>query len=215
MTEVISQPPAGAEPEQATLPSEIDFTKEHHLRREWVMWYDNPVGRSAWNMDRFKKIHEFGTVENFWRMYNNVVPPSRISNGSNYHMFAQGITPMWEDEANKRGGKWMVIFPKAKKEMLDDFWTSVLLAIIGESLNGIEEVNGCVASVRKSQSKIAVWTRDCKNKAAIMQIGEHMKECLSVAPDMWKHCKLEYQQHADPNVSSRDNAPPPVALYTL
>ena len=34
----------------------------------------------------------------------------------------------------------MVIFPKAKKEMLDDFWTSVLLAIIGESLNGIEEV---------------------------------------------------------------------------
>merc|ERR1711934_1182559 len=141
-------------------------------------------------MDRFKKIHSFGTVENFWRMYNNVVPPSRISNGSNYHMFVEGVTPMWEDEANKRGGKWIVIFPKAKKDLLDEYWTTVLLAIIGESLDGVEEVSGCVASVRKSQGKIAVWTRDYTKKAEILRIGEHMKSVLSVAPDMWKHCKI-------------------------
>lgn len=193
----------------------IDFSIEHPLLREWVMWYDNPGGRSAWNMDRFKKIHEFCTVENFWRMFNNVVPPSHISNGSNYHMFLQGVKPMWEDEANCRGGKWIVIFPKGKKDLLDEYWTSVLLSIIGESLDGVEEVSGCVASVRKNQSKIAVWTRDYSNKAAIMRIGTFMKEALAVTGDMWKHCKIEYQQHADPNVSAKDNAPPPVALYTL
>jgi len=193
----------------------IDFSVEHPLLREWVMWYDNPGGRSAWNMDRFKKIHEFSTVENFWRMFNNIVPPSRISNGSNYHMFLQGVQPMWEDEANKNGGKWIVIFPKGKKDLLDEYWVSVLLAIIGESLDGVDEVSGCVASVRKNQSKIAVWTRDYSNKGAIMRIGQYLKEALAVSGDMWKHCKIEYQQHADPNVSAKDNAPPPVAMYTL
>eukprot|EP00658_Telonema_sp_P-2_P051499 TRINITY_DN3956_c0_g1_i12.p1 TRINITY_DN3956_c0_g1~~TRINITY_DN3956_c0_g1_i12.p1 ORF type:complete len:179 (+),score=43.73 TRINITY_DN3956_c0_g1_i12:317-853(+) len=127
---------------------EIDLSKTHPLRREWIMWYDNPVGRSSWTMDRFKQIHDFGTVEEFWRMFNNIVAPSQLCNGSNYHMFLNGVKPMWEDEANCRGGKWIIIFPKSRKDLLDEFWTNVLLSIIGESLDGVEEVSGCVASVR-------------------------------------------------------------------
>lgn len=216
LAEVGAEGEASNDSNDEALMHSIDFSKEHPLLREWVMWYDNPAGgRSAWNMDRFKKIHEFTTIENFWRMFNNIITPSRISNGSNYHMFLQGVKPMWEDEANCRGGKWIVIFPKGKKDLLDEYWTAVLLAIIGESLDGVEEVSGCVASVRKNQSKISVWTRDYSNKAGNMRIGVHMKEALAVTGDMWKHCKIEYQQHADPNVSSKDNAPPPVALYTL
>jgi len=210
---------APAEAEDAIeLPADcvdIDFKIEHPLLREWVMWYDNPGGRSAWNMDRFKRIHEFQTVEDFWRMYNNIVAPSRISNGSNYHMFLNGVKPMWEDEANCRGGKWIVIFPKGKKDLIDDYWLSVILSVIGESLEGVDEVSGCVASVRKNQSKIAVWTRDYTNKDEILRIGNHMKDCLTVQADMWKHCRIEYQQHADPNANPKDDAPPPPALYTL
>ena len=111
-------------------------------------------------MDRFKRIHEFQTVEDFWRMYNNIVAPSRISNGSNYHMFLNGVKPMWEDEvstcpqlyqqeeliefylqANCKGGKWIVIFPKGKKDLLDDYWLSVILSVIGKSLEGVDEVH--------------------------------------------------------------------------
>lgn len=217
-TELASAPPGaeaeepGAEPKagentSAGCPFDIDFSVEHPLLREWVMWYDNPGGRRAWNADRFKQIHEFSTVENFWRMYNNIKAPSEISNGSNYHMFLNGVKPMWEDEFNSRGGKWIVIFPKREKELYNEYWISVLLSVIGESIAGVEAVAGCVASVRKSQNKIAVWTTDA-SKEVNMSIGRHMREQLMSNPDMWKSCKIEYQQH-------NDATPPPPPLYTL
>ena len=39
--------PAGAEGESLNaMAADIDFSHEHPLRREWVMWYDNPGERN-------------------------------------------------------------------------------------------------------------------------------------------------------------------------
>ena len=70
--------------------------------------------------------------------------------------------PKWEDEANKRGGKWLfMVSSKERKKRLEKLWLWTVLACIGESFNcNDDEICGCVVSIRKSQDKIALWTRD-------------------------------------------------------
>ena len=56
-------------------------------------------------------------VEDFWGIFNNIRPPSRLNPGSNYHLFKVGIEPTWEHAANKDGGKWnyrCVVLPVMK-----------------------------------------------------------------------------------------------------
>ena len=48
-------------------------------------------------------------------MYNNIQSPCQLPPGSNYHLFKHGIKPMWEHEANRRGGKWIIQFPHKLK----------------------------------------------------------------------------------------------------
>lgn len=42
-------------------------------------------------------------VEDFWRLYNNVAPPSQLQLGCSYNLFKRGIEPKWEDPANDKG----------------------------------------------------------------------------------------------------------------
>jgi translation initiation factor 4E len=51
-------------------------------------------------------VATFDMVEDFWGIFNNIRPPSRLNPGSNYHLFKTGIEPTWEHKENKNGGKW-------------------------------------------------------------------------------------------------------------
>ncbi|OQS07797.1 eukaryotic initiation factor 4E, partial [Thraustotheca clavata] len=83
---------------------------KHPLQHRWVLWYDNPKKKlptETWE-ENLKKIYTFDTVEDFWCLFNNVLPPTKLSTGSNYHLFKEGIRPMWEDPINAKGGKWIL-----------------------------------------------------------------------------------------------------------
>lgn len=48
---------------------------------------------------------------------------SELRQGCDYSLFKQGIRPMWEDEANKRGGRWAINLDKKQRiNDLDRFW---------------------------------------------------------------------------------------------
>ena len=64
-------------------------------------------------------------IENFWGTYNNIVPPSGLDKCANYHFFKEGIFPLWEDEANKQGGKWVLTI-KDDTTSLDHAWIEVV-----------------------------------------------------------------------------------------
>lgn len=40
-----------------------------------------------------------------------------------YHLFKSGIKPMWEDSANRRGGKWMV---RLRKGIASRYWEDLV-----------------------------------------------------------------------------------------
>ena len=113
------------------------------------------------------------TVEDFWSVFNHIERVSMLQSGFDFSFFKKGIKPMWEDDANRRGGKWIVYFDKKHRiggnpevsdvsrgcvfrdkddrlvQQVDNFWLDVILSLIGETFEDTGSiVNGAVVSSR-------------------------------------------------------------------
>lgn len=130
---------------------------QHPLKSTWIVWYRPPTSKySDYEKSTIPLVH-FSTVESFWTVYTHLKRPSTLPSVSDYHIFRKGIRPVWEDEENKRGGKWIV---RLKKGVADRYWEDLLLAIIGDQFaEAGEEVCGAVLSVRSGEDVLSVWTR--------------------------------------------------------
>eukprot|EP00743_Colponemidia_sp_Colp-15_P003841 GILK01004145.1.p1 GENE.GILK01004145.1~~GILK01004145.1.p1 ORF type:complete len:241 (-),score=30.89 GILK01004145.1:217-879(-) len=179
-----------------TIPDPSDLTVKHPLQHRWALWYDNPgkkVSQTSWG-ESLKKLVMVDTVEDFWCVFNNIIPPSRLPARSNYHLFKDGVEPQWEDPANAKGGKWVVNIPRRDRERLDDMWLYLMLALIGENFDeDSDEICGCVVSLRKQEDKVAIWTRTAEAERSALRIGRIFKQILEL-PD---HIKIGYQAHSD------------------
>lgn len=61
------------------------------------------------------------------RLYHHIKLPSELRQGHDYAVFKQGIRPMWEDDANKMGGRWLISLEKKQRNSdLDRFWLDVV-----------------------------------------------------------------------------------------
>jgi translation initiation factor 4E len=74
---------------------------------------------------------------------------------------------MWEDEANKNGGRWTFGVSKGYANKL---WEDLILAFIGEQFSHENEINGIVLSIRSQGDKISVWNRSGNNKEILEKI---------------------------------------------
>merc|ERR1711992_112229 len=92
-----------------------------------------------------KLLGRFATCEQFWSLYSHLVKPGDLASHSDFHLFKMGIKPMWEDEANKFGGKWIV---RLRKGLASRCWENLALAMLGEQFMVGEEVRGAVVSIR-------------------------------------------------------------------
>jgi len=179
-----------------TIAEPSNFAVKHPLQNGWTIWYDNPGKRSSvasWG-DHLRKITTFATVEDFWRVFNNLKPASTLPQGSNYHIFKDYIEPKWEDPANSRGGKWTVaVPPKVRASGLDQMWLWTVLACIGETIRAPDDVCGMVVSIRKAGDRVQIWTKDANNEVACRDIGRSLKETLELP----EATIISYQSHAD------------------
>lgn len=108
----------------------------------------------------------FSTVEDFFTVYQYLKRPSTLPLVSDYHIFKKGIRPVWEDEENKKGGKWIV---RLKKGVADRYWEDLVFAIIGDQFGeASEEVCGAVLSMRSGEDILSIWTRNDGGK--VLQI---------------------------------------------
>lgn len=171
---------------------------EHKLNHAFCFWYMQRTGKndlSALNangqMDyekAVKKVGGFGTVEEFWRLYNHMVRINELPCSINLHLFRAGIKPVWEDAANKRGGKTVV---RLHKNLGSHLWEALLLAIIGEQFTVGNEICGAVISCRYNEDIVAVWNRNADNDEALHRIRDIMREVMMLP----KWVKIEYKRH--------------------
>jgi len=125
-------------------------------------------------------IGDFDTVESFCRYFNWLKPPSKLEKNSNYHLFKKGIKPMWEDEANANGGKW-VLTMKNNPQLLDRCWNWLAMALVGEDMDEGDEICGAVVSLRSKVDRIQLWTRSKDDVEKINGIGRKMVKLLDVS----------------------------------
>ncbi|TKY86863.1 hypothetical protein EX895_004151 [Sporisorium graminicola] len=179
-----------------------NFNVKHPLYNSWTLWFDNPSQKGmasargtkdSWG-DDMNKVVDFDSVEEFWGLYNNVVPPSELPQKANYYLFKQGVKPAWEDPANTNGGKWSIQLPRDKtRAQIDRLWLYTMLAAIGETLeapfpNGTpppssspddELITGVIMSARANFYRIAIWTRKAEDTdelaAKLLDIGKQFK----------------------------------------
>ncbi|XP_034233646.1 eukaryotic translation initiation factor 4E-1A-like [Thrips palmi] len=165
---------------------------KHPLHNTWTLWYYENDRKKTWEENQ-REITSFATVEDFWSLYNHIRNASELSTGCDYSLFKKGVRPMWEDDANKHGGRWLLSVDK-KTQDLDRYWLEVLLCMVGEAFDEYsDEVCGAVVNVRARGDKIGIWTADANHSSSIMEIGRRLKERLRMPPKL----TMSFQSHKD------------------
>ncbi|CAN4120661.1 unnamed protein product [Withania somnifera] len=176
--------------ETTEVPTETEVKQPHKLERKWTFWFDNqpmPKQGAAWGSS-LRKAYTFETVEEFWSLYDQIFKPSKVTVPVDFHLFKAGIEPKWEDPECANGGKWTVT--SGRKANLETMWLETLMALVGEQFDDSEDICGVVASVRRSQDKLSLWTKTATNEAAQMGIGRKWKEIIDAE-------KIFYSFHDD------------------
>ncbi|KAH8702133.1 translation initiation factor eIF 4e-like domain-containing protein [Talaromyces proteolyticus] len=157
----------------------------HPLKSTWIIWYRPPTPKYSDYEKSTIALAAISSVESFWTIYSHMKRPSLLPTVSDYHIFKKGIRPVWEDEANKRGGKWII---RLKKGVADRYWEDLLLAIVGDQFaEAGDEVCGAVLSVRSGEDVMSIWTRIDGGRN--IKIRETIKRLLSLPADtniVWK-----------------------------
>lgn len=171
----------------------------HPLQHRFVFWYTRrqPGIRSQTSYeDNIKRIAEFSTVEGFWGSYCHLSRVSTLPNPTDLHLFKEGIRPLWEDAANRSGGKWIIRF---KKLVSGRYWEDLVLAMIGDQLDFGDTVCGAVLSIRFGEDILSVWNRNAADNQAVMALRDSIKRHL--------HLPLGYTMEYKPHDASlRDNS---------
>lgn len=89
----------------------------HPLKHTWTLYHDSKSRNAPPTADptqtafgpgpdghayaaNLTTVGDFNSVEGFCQYFNWLKPPSKLEKNSNYHLFKDGIKPMWEDKAN-------------------------------------------------------------------------------------------------------------------
>lgn len=165
-------------------------------------------------MEYEKTLHAiagFSNAEDFFSVYRHLKRPSTLPLVSDYHIFKNGIRPVWEDDENRKGGKWIV---RLKKGVADRYWEDLVFAIVGDQFaEASEEVCGAVLSVRNGEDILSIWARNDGGRVLKIRyethlvigishvltcIRETMKRILGFPPET----KVEWKSH-DSSIQQR------------
>jgi len=162
---------------------DLDPEQYHPLEDTWTLWFQKQsetgtTSALAW-LEGLKEVMSFGTVEEFWRMYNNIKTPNDMPPGTDYCVFKQGIEPKWEDSEHKVGGYFTVSLLGVEAEVFNKMWLHSLLACIGADFGHeeYETITGLYLSIRKKSAKIQVWCRS-PDQEQCNRVGERFQELL-------------------------------------
>ncbi|KAI1497583.1 translation initiation factor eIF 4e-like domain-containing protein [Biscogniauxia marginata] len=162
----------------------------HPLRDTWVFWYRPPITKANGYIEYDKTLHammSIKTVEDFWLAYSHLKRPSSLPTVSDYHLFKKGVRPIWEDDENKNGGKWIL---RLKKGVADRYYEDLLMACVGDQFGDeADEVCGVVLSMRNGEDVLSIWTRSTGQK--VLKIRETMRRVLNCPPET----RIEFKSH--------------------
>jgi len=191
----------------------LNITDELPLQFRWTLWYSAPRDidseNKKWDQERVKQIVEFGTVEEFWRVFNNLAPPSSLQDGSDLHLFRGGVSPAWEDPFNNKGGTWTYRIAKDDvTHKIDSTWFNSVLTMIGDNFDDADDICGLVVSIRAKTNRVQLWIRHADDRDAVRRIGKQFKDINRVR----QQTKIIFYSHDDQKDFAKPNKPSEMVL---
>ena len=181
----------------------------HFLEHEWVIWeHRAPDKNSKSYEDNMSQLCEIATVEDFWKAYNNIPKPSAIffdgrtrkkfkdRTVESFSLFKKNIKPEWEDVQNRTGAEWFCrkTFPGPQ---LDEFWQSLVLGMIGETIDPGDDICGArvvdKSTGARQMYRLELWFKR-KDQAVADELLSRMTTILGPATAV-KSCKWEFRPH--------------------
>ena len=125
---------------------------EHKLVSKWSLWFRDHESRD-WSLDSYKKVFDFDTVEAFWGLMKNIKYVEHM-----FFFMKDGITPIFEDEANQNGGQVSFVLPL--KQTLTVLTDLTLRAISEQICSDPSYVNGVSLSVKNGRALFKIWIKN-------------------------------------------------------
>jgi hypothetical protein len=151
------------------------------LRSPWSLFFSSQTKTSSWET---KKVYDFDNVGDFMSLSNHTKLPSNFTGTIELSMFISGVTPDWELEPCKSGGRWNVRIEKLADSQIDHSWSELLLALVGGSMIADlpEHLQGSVLGVAYSGKpqaarKFSLWL-SCRDADSCNLIGNKFKDTL-------------------------------------
>ena len=136
----------------------ISKTKLLHKYTFWFLISQNTLKNNQYE-SKNKKIAEFDTIEDFWKIYQHIKKPDNCKEGIELKMFKDNIEPRWDDDSNKNGGKLILL---CNKEYTSIIWEEIILNIIGNIFpkNISDNINGIVFISKSKYNTIQIWFKE-------------------------------------------------------
>jgi translation initiation factor 4E len=165
-------------------------SKQTSLSTSWAFWCQKKNKKTKTTTTNWSEgtqcVGRFSTAEGFWHLYTHIVRADKIQGSVDVMLFRDGIRPVWEDEANKLGGKLSI---KLKKGLSALLWEELILGMIGEQLADCD-ICGAVLSVRFHDDTIALWLRNADSEESVNAAKNAFKDILRLPP--W--CQAEFSR---------------------
>ncbi len=140
--------------------------QQHPLNDEWVFWAHLPHD-TDWSLNSYKNIFNVKTIEETIAISEAFT--SRLVNNCMLFVMRKGITPLWEDPKNRKGGCFSY---KVNNKNVYECWKKLTYSLVGESLstnNKLQEsINGITISPKKNFCIIKIWLNNCDFQNASM-----------------------------------------------
>lgn len=165
--------------------------------------------KNYWKRDyNLNDVYTFNTIEDFWRMFNNIYSVKNIIANTDYCLFKKGIKPEWEDDQNKDGGKWVVTMP-IEDDMEGEWeyaWTQLILMMIGANIDKelYEIINGAIFSIRDKHHRLSLWVSDSVSNTEpilLKKLGNKIRTVTKLPMEY----ELQYQVHKKAIQHNLDN----------
>lgn len=171
----------------------------HRLENSWCLWYvsAHTSPTVAWS-ERLKEVSGFETVEEFWGLFHCLVPPTVLRCPAEIYLFKGSSYPSYE--AHPQGGIWSVSFSRRDddRERLEEAWLSLVLGMIGETLDDKGDIVGCVVSVKRSHVRLSLWTATAHQTELQQMIGHRLRLVLNL-PESFE---LQYRPNLETSTST-------------
>jgi translation initiation factor 4E len=175
------------------------LTKLEYEFTFWFSYFREMKNKQVEDYENFiKKIGEFDSAEEFWGYYQHIRRPDSLPKSCEVFLFKSGIRPLWEDPANKGGGRFVL---HIKKIFANKTWEDMLIAVVC-STKDESEINGVVINVRSWEILLSIWMGKIDEEKC-----EKYRAWIRKSLGMTENIKIEYKEH--PNPEEVKNKVPP------